>query len=250
MSEAKSRIPSISIRGLRKAFGDMVVLDDLNLDVQRGEFFGLIGHNGAGKSTTIDILVGLKPMDEGDVLVNGFSIKSDPERAKATFGYVSSEPVAYEDMSGLSFVRFIASIYSVEPDDFSQRVEFLSKRLNLSREDLSRPVREYSHGMKQKICLIASLIHAPSLWVLDEPTVGLDIFTAEELAEMMTDYVKGVNGVGNTIFMASHNIELVSTRCDRVGIIQRGKLVRIFDLREGEQARRACVDYFERECRD
>ena len=218
--------PMISIKNLHKAYGKKQVLTGLDLDVYPGELFGFIGRNGIGKSTTMDCVIGAKKFDEGQITLNGFDISVNPIEAKASFGYVASEPSCYEVMTGYDYLEFVASIYRVSEGDFVRNFRYLCSRLNLDENELLSPASDYSHGMKQKLCLVASLIHNPKIWVLDEPTVGLDIMTVEELKKMMREYADH----GNTVFLTSHNLELVSKLCDRVAIVNGGKVAALYDL--------------------
>lgn len=220
------REPMLSIRNLHKAYGKKQVLTGLNLDVYSGELFGFIGKNGIGKSTTIDCVIGSKKFDEGTITLNGYDIKEEPIEAKSSFGYVASEPSCYEVMTGYEYLEFVASIYEITEGDFVRNYQYLCRRLSLDEKELSNPVFNYSHGMKQKLCLVASLLHNPKIWILDEPTVGLDIMAVEELKKMMREYANH----GKTVFVTSHNIELVAKICDRVAIVNKGQVVSLFDL--------------------
>lgn len=217
---------TIQIKDLHKSYGTKKVLKGLNLDVYSGELFGFIGRNGIGKSTTIDCVIGAKKFDSGQILVNGFDIQQDPLDAKNNFGYVASEPSCYEVMSGYDYLEFVASIYRMSEGDFVRNYRYLCGRLKLDLKELGNRIANYSHGMKQKLCLVASLLHNPDVWILDEPTVGLDIMAVEELKKMMREYANH----GKTVFITSHNIDLVSRLCDRVSIINDGKVVCLFDL--------------------
>lgn len=217
---------AIEIINLHKSYGDKEVLKGISLSVDKGEIFGLLGKNGAGKSTLIDCMIGLKRFNDGQILIDNFDIKTKPLEVKNNFGYVPSEPLTYEIMSGKEYLEFIASCYQMSQEAFESNFNFLKNKFELADEDLLRPIKEYSHGMKQKICLMASLIHNPSLWVLDEPTVGLDIIVYETLIKMMKSYVQNKN----TIFVTSHNIDLVAGICDRVAIINDGKIDLLIDL--------------------
>lgn len=223
---AQDRRPMISIKNLHKAYGEKKVLRGLDLDVYEGELFGFIGKNGIGKSTTIDCVIGSKKFDDGSITLDGYDVKDEPIDAKYSFGYVASEPSCYEVMTGYEYLEFVASIYQITEGDFVRNYKYLCKRLSLDEAELSNPVFDYSHGMKQKLCLIASLLHNPKIWVLDEPTVGLDIMAVEELKKMMREYANH----GKTVFVTSHNIELVAKICDRVAIVNQGKVMSLFDL--------------------
>ncbi len=224
---------TIMINDLYKSYGDKDVLTGLNLKVYEKELFGFIGRNGIGKSTTIDCMIGSKKFSKGEVYISGFDIKKYPLQAKQTFGYVASEPTCYEEMTGYDYLEFIASIYGLGEEDFNHNYKYLCTRLQFNLEELSNPISDYSHGMKQKLCLVASLLHSPKIWILDEPTVGLDIMAVEELKKMMREYANH----GNTVFVTSHNIELVSKICDRVAIINNGKVVELFDLNKNPNKR-------------
>ena len=224
----------IEIRDLYKSYGKKEVLRGLNLSVKKGEVFGFIGKNGVGKSTTIDCVVGLKEANSGEILLNGFDIVSQPLEAKMQFGYVPSEPVTYEMMSGNEYLQFVASAYNMIQSSFEKNYNFLIKKLGMSKGDMNRKIREYSHGMQQKICLMASLIHNPTIWILDEPTVGLDIMVYEVLLKM----IKGFASNGKTVFITSHNIDLVARVCDRVAIINDGKVSELIDFNEEPTKRR------------
>lgn len=218
--------PSISIHNLHKSYGPKQVLFGIDLDVFPGEMFGFLGRNGIGKSTTIDCMIGSKKFNKGEICLNGYDITLDPLNAKRSFGYVASEPTCYDEMSGYDYLEFIASVYGLSEETFSKNYIYLCKRLQLKLEELDNKISNYSHGMKQKLCLVASLLHGPKIWILDEPTVGLDIMAVEELKKMMREYANH----GNTVFVTSHNIELVSKICDRVAIINDGKVSAIYDL--------------------
>jgi len=222
----KEQTISISIQDLYKSYGTKEVLKGLSLDVYEGELLGFIGKNGIGKSTTIDCMIGAKKYNSGLITVDGFDIKKSPLEAKYSFGYVASEPTCYEEMKGIDYLEFIASIYGLSEGELQSNYKYLCKRLDLSLEDLNKPISDYSHGMKQKLCLVTSLIHSPKVWILDEPTVGLDIMAVEELKKMMREYANH----GNTVFVTSHNIELVAKICDRVAIINDGKVQSLLDL--------------------
>ena len=217
---------AITIKDLHKSYGKKEVLKGLNLEVYPGELFGFIGKNGAGKSTTIDCMIGAKRFNSGEITVAGYDIKRDPIMAKFSYGYVASEPTCYDMMTGYDYLEFVASIYGLTETEFTKNYNYLCKRLQLNQEELGNSISGYSHGMKQKLCLIASLLHNPNIWILDEPTVGLDIMAQEELKKMMREYANH----GKTVFVTSHNIELVSKLCDRVAIINEGTVKSVFDL--------------------
>ena len=225
--------PMIIIDDLYKAYGPKEVLKGLTLDVYEGELFGFIGRNGIGKSTTIDCMIGAKKFNKGRIVLDGYDIKTEPLDAKASYGYCASEPACYEEMTGRDYLEFIANIYQLSEGDFKKNYVYLCNRLQLKLEELNNPIADYSHGMKQKLCLVASLLHNPKIWILDEPTVGLDIMAVEELKKMMREYANH----GNTVFVTSHNIELVSRICDRVAIVNNGVITGLFDLNKDPNKR-------------
>lgn len=232
-NNTKAIIPAVKISKLFKSYGPKEVLKGLDLEVYNGELFGFIGRNGIGKSTTIDCMIGVKRFNSGLIELEGYSISEDPLIAKKQFGYVASEPTCYESMTGYEYLEFIASIYQISEAELVGNVTYLAKRLVLSDEDLSKSIANYSHGMKQKLCLIASLLNNPDLWILDEPTVGLDIMAIEELKKMMREYANH----GKCVFITSHNIEIIAKICDRVAIINDGVVVELLDLNKNPNKR-------------
>ena len=225
--------PAILIENLYKSYGKKEVLRGLSLEVNHGELFGFIGRNGIGKSTTIDCMIGSKRFQSGTILVNGYDITREPIMAKASYGYVASEPTCYEVMTGYEYLEFVASIYKLSEDEFNKSYKYLCTRLRLDLNELENSISGYSHGMKQKLCLAASLMHNPKIWILDEPTVGLDIIATEELKKMMREYANH----GHCVFVTSHNIELVSRLCDRVAIVNDGVVKVIYDLNKNPNKR-------------
>ncbi|MBQ9785545.1 MAG: ABC transporter ATP-binding protein [Clostridia bacterium] len=224
---------AIQIRELYKAYGKKQVLKGLSLDVYPGELFGFIGRNGIGKSTTIDCMIGAKRFSSGEITVGGYDIRREPIEAKCSYGYVASEPTCYEVMTGYDYLEFVASIYQLTETEFQGNYKYLCRRLQLNLQELTNHISGYSHGMKQKLCLVASLLHNPNIWILDEPTVGLDIMAQEELKKMMREYANH----GKTVFVTSHNIELVSAICDRVAIINDGVVKAVYDLKKNPEHR-------------
>ena len=205
-------------------------INDLNLELKAGEIFGFLGQNGAGKSTTIKCITGIHPYDEGEIIVCGHDMKTDPIGAKKNIGYVPDNHSVYEKLTGREYVNYIADLYGVSLEDREERMNRYLKMFKISFA-VDRQIKGYSHGMKQKICIIAALIHNPRLWVLDEPMVGLDPQSMFDIIDEM----KAHTAAGNTVFFSSHNIDLVSKLCDRVAIIHDGELKRLIDLHEEGQ---------------
>ncbi|HEY8424052.1 MAG TPA: ABC transporter ATP-binding protein [Clostridia bacterium] len=195
-------------------------VDNLTLHVKKGVIYGFIGPNGAGKTTTIKMLTGILPFDEGNIEINGYDIKRDPINAKRSIGFVPDNHVIYEKLTGREYINFMADIYRVDLAERKRRAERLLEMFNLTK-DVDAQISSYSHGMKQKICVIGALIHNPPLWVLDEPLTGLDPQSAYELKNLMREHVKE----GNTVFFSTHVLEVAEKLCDRIGIINKGRLV-------------------------
>lgn len=210
----------IALRGVTKSYGPKRAVDDLTLEVRDGEIFGFIGPNGAGKTTTIKMIVGMLQPDVGSVTVNGVDVMQEPITAKMGMAYVPDTPDVYERLTGMQFINFIADAYQVPQAERRERTELLATTLEMA-DALGDLIESYSHGMRQKIVLIAALVHAPRSWVLDEPLVGLDPKASFELKRMMREHVTE----GNTVFFSTHILEVAERLCDRVGIIIEGKLV-------------------------
>lgn len=203
---------------------------NINFKVNNGEVLGLVGGNGAGKSTTIKSIVGILPFTEGQIIVNGFDVVKQPASAKQTIGYVPDDHSVYDKLTGREYVNYMGSLYGVKKDLKIKRIEYYSKLFKIQNA-LDDQISSYSHGMKQKICLIGSLIHEPKLWVLDEPMMGLDPTTTNEVKKCIRDYAKK----GNTVLFSSHNLDIVEEICDVVGIINKGSLVKLINLTESKE---------------
>ena len=210
----------IELLEVSKSYGDTKAVDNLTLDVRDGEIFGFIGPNGAGKTTTIKMIVGMLLPDSGTIRVNGIDVQKDPIPAKLGMAYVPDTPDVYEKLTGMQFINFIADAYRVPLDQRRERVRQLADVLEMS-DALGDVIESYSHGMRQKIVIIAALVHQPKTWVLDEPLVGLDPKASFTLKTMMRDHVTE----GNTVFFSTHILEVAEKLCDRVGIIIHGRLV-------------------------
>ena len=196
-----------------------LALDDLSLSVKPGELYGFLGPNGAGKTTTIKIIVGLLRPDSGSASVAGVDVLSDPLEVKRRIGYVPDEPLLYENMSGHRFLSFIADVFRI-PGDERDRILRLADEFEL-RDALGDRISSYSHGMKQKVAIIAALLHDPDVFILDEPIVGLDPQSSFLLKETMRRQCEK----GKTVFFSTHVMEVAERLCDRVGIIRHGRLV-------------------------
>ncbi|MCQ2409299.1 MAG: ABC transporter ATP-binding protein [Clostridia bacterium] len=221
----------LKVSNLKKVYpkSDRVAVDNISFDCKAGEIFGFLGQNGAGKSTTIKCLTGILPFDSGSIEVCGYDIAKEPIKAKMNMGYVPDNHSVYEKLTGREYVYYVADLYKVSKED---REERLNKFLKLFKLEFAvdRQIKSYSHGMKQKICIIAALIHDPKLWVLDEPMMGLD---PQSIAEIIA-YMKEHCAKGNTVFFSSHNLDLVKKLCHRAAIVNDGHLIEIVDLDEGD----------------
>lgn len=207
-------------------------VNDLSLECKAGEIVGLLGHNGAGKSTTLKCLTGMIPATCGSIQINGYDIKTSPVKAKFSFGFVSDKHDVFVRMTGIQYINFMADAYLVSKSERAQRLARLDELFCLG-ERLNDPINNYSHGMKQKICMMGSLIHKPKLWILDEPMIGLDPLSSAKVAEFMRSYADE----GNAILFSSHNVSSVGKICDRAVIISNGVKTddfRIADFAEGD----------------
>jgi ABC-2 type transport system ATP-binding protein len=217
----------LRIENLTKKFGDKKAVDSLSLHIEPGEIYGFIGHNGAGKTTTIKSIVGILKFDEGEILVDGMSVKESPIECKKKIAYIPDNPDLYEFMTGISYLNFIADIYNVSSQDRTERIKKYGDLLELT-DDLAQPISAYSHGMKQKLAIISAWIHNPKLIIMDEPFVGLDPKSSHILKEMMRD----VCDKGGAIFFSTHVLEVAEKLCDKIAIIKNGKLIKSGTMEE------------------
>ena len=217
----------LRIENLTKKFGDKKAVDSLSLHIEPGEIYGFIGHNGAGKTTTIKSIVGILKFDEGEILVDGMSVKESPIECKKKIAYIPDNPDLYEFMTGISYLNFIADIYNVSSQDRTERIKKYGDLLELT-DDLAQPISAYSHGMKQKLAIISAWIHNPKLIIMDEPFVGLDPKSSHILKEMMRD----VCDKGGAIFFSTHVLEVAEKLCDRIAIIKNGQLIKSGTMEE------------------
>lgn len=231
----------VEINNLTKSYGnsDVKAVDGLSISLKAGEIYGFLGSNGAGKSTTIKSLVGIYPFQHGDILINGISIKTDPLNAKKQIGYVSDNHAVFERLTGREYVNHMANLFKVDMLDAEKRCSRLLKIFKLE-EAFDRPIKSYSHGMKQKISVIAALVHNPKLWVLDEPLTGLDPQSSYQLKQVMKQHAQE----GNTVFFSSHILDVVENLCDRCCIIEKGKLQGVYDIKELKKEGRSLEEIF------
>ena len=217
----------LQIQHLTKSYGGKKAVDDLNLHIRPGEICGFIGHNGAGKTTTLRSVVGILQFDAGEITIGGKSIKTDPLACKRELAYIPDNPDLYEFMTGIRYLQFIADIFAVPAQERQERIRELAGRFELT-DDLAQPIAAYSHGMKQKLAIIAAWLHHPRLIVMDEPFVGLDPKASHLLKGMMRELCDQ----GGAIFFSTHVLEVAEKLCDKVAIIKEGRLIRSGSMEE------------------
>lgn len=217
----------LRIDHLTKQYGSKKAVDDLSLHIAAGEVYGFIGHNGAGKTTTIKSVVGILPYDAGEITIDGISLKQNPIECKRRMAYIPDNPDLYEFMNGITYLNFVADIYGVDAAAREERIHRLADRLELTA-DLAQPISAYSHGMKQKLAIIAAWMHEPKLIIMDEPFVGLDPKASHLLKEMMREHCQN----GGAIFFSTHVLEVAEKLCDRIAIIKNGQLIRSGTMEE------------------
>ena len=222
----------LELKNVTKSYNKNTVkaVDSLTMTVNNGEIFGFLGPNGAGKTTSIRMLTGILQPDEGELLLDGISIKERPIAAKRTFAFVPDNPETFSRLKAIEYLDFISDVYKVPADQKKQRIETYCAKFGLL-ENLSSRISSFSHGMKQKLFLIASLITDPKNWILDEPMVGLDPEAAFTIKEIMRERA----AAGKTVFFSTHVMEVAEKLCDRVGIIKKGKIVFIGTIEELQQ---------------
>ena len=208
------------IEHLTKAYGTKRAVDDLSLHIAPGEIYGFIGHNGAGKTTTLKAVCGILRQDAGSITVGGISISKEPLAAKKIMAYIPDNPDLYDFLSGIKYLHFIADVYGIPADVRAERIRLYADRFGLTA-DLAQPISAYSHGMKQKLAIIAAWLHEPRLIVMDEPFVGLDPRAAHILKTMMREHCDK----GGAIFFSTHVLDVAEKLCDKIAIIKNGRLI-------------------------
>lgn len=210
----------LKIENLSKSFGSKKAVDNLSLHIKKGQIYGFIGHNGAGKTTTLKASAGILQFDQGDIFIDGKSIKKQPIECKKIMAYIPDNPDLYEYLTGIKYLNFIADIYGVNQLDRQERIKKYSEMFEIA-DSLKEPISAYSHGMKQKLAIISALIHDPKLLIMDEPFVGLDPKASHLLKELMHDLCQA----GGAIFFSTHVLEVAEKLCDQIAIIKKGKLI-------------------------
>ena len=217
----------IEIKNVTKKYGNNVALKDVSFNVNDGEIFAFIGHNGAGKTTLLKAIVGIHKFDEGDILINGKSIKTEPIACKKEMAFVPDNPELYEQMKAINFINFICDMYEVSQQERKENIDKYAELFDI-KDKLNNEISSFSHGMKQKVALIAALSHNPDVLIMDEPFVGLDpkaVFDIKEIMHKMCDE-------GKTIFFSTHILEVAEKLCTRVAIIKKGKIVKVGSMEE------------------
>ena len=217
----------LKIDHLTKTYGEKKAVDDLSLHIRAGEIYGFIGHNGAGKTTTLKAVAGILQFDAGEIIVNGRSIRTQPLDCKRDMAYIPDNPDLYEYMTGIKYLNFIADIFGVDAQTRQERIRKYADLFELTA-DLAQPIAAYSHGMRQKVALMAALIHKPKLILMDEPFVGLDPVASHQLKQVMRQHC----AEGGAIFFSTHVLEVAEKLCDKVAIIKGGKLMRSGTMEE------------------
>ena len=216
----------LKIVNLTKKYGEKVAVDNLSLEIYPGEICGFIGHNGAGKTTTLKASIGLVDFDEGTITIGGVSIKENPIACKQMTAYIPDNPELYDYLTGIKYLNFVADVYKMG-DERNSLIKEYSERLGLT-DSLASPVGSYSHGMKQKLAIIAAWIHSPKFIMMDEPFVGLDPKASFTLKEMMREHCEK----GGSIFFSTHVLDVAEKLCDRIAIIKEGRLVTVGNTEE------------------
>lgn len=217
----------LKIEGLTKRYGDKCAVDNLELEISDGEICAFIGHNGAGKTTTLKCCIGILSFEEGNIYIDGVSVLDNPMVTKKNTAYIPDNPDLYEFMTGVKYLNFVADVYGVDTKGRNDRIFSLSDKFGLTSE-LAQPISAYSHGMKQKLAIIAAWLHQPRLIIMDEPFVGLDPKASYILKEMMREHCER----GGSIFFSTHVLAVAEKLCDKVAIIKDGKLVISGDMDE------------------
>ena len=213
-------IEMITIKNLCKSYGKKKVLKDVNLTINDGDIYAFVGSNGAGKTTTIKSMLGILPFDSGDVLYDNLSIKTNALKIKQDLAYIPDNPDIYEHLTGLEYLSFVADMYETPSNLKNERIKEYSKKLEIDK-NLNDKIGSYSHGMRQKIVIIAALIHDPKVIIMDEPFVGLDPLSTHTLKEIMKDLTKE----GKIIFFSTHVLDVAEKLCNKIAIIKDGKIL-------------------------
>lgn len=211
----------LRIENLTKKYGDKSAVDNLSLHIQNGEIYGFIGHNGAGKTTTLKACCGILKFDNGEIYIDGVSVKENPIACKQKLAYIPDNPDLYEFMTGIKYLNFVADIFGISKSERTEKIKKYADIFELT-DDLAQPIGSYSHGMRQKLAIISALIHSPKLVIMDEPFVGLDPKSSHSLKQIMREICNN----GGAIFFSTHVLEVAEKLCDKIAIIKDGKLIK------------------------
>ncbi len=227
--QSEAQVPVVEIVGLCKKYSKKAdyAVRDVTFSCYAGEIVGLLGHNGAGKSTTLKCLEGMLPYEEGEIRIDGHDVKKEPIAAKENMGFVTDNHAVFVKMTGMEYLSFMSTVYKVPQEVRRERYEALEKVFCLGSA-VNNLISSYSHGMRQKICMMGSLMHQPRLWILDEPLTGLDPRTMKAVREYMKEYAAR----GNCIIFSSHALGNVAQICDRVVLIRRGKQIDALNIKQ------------------
>ena len=217
----------IEIKNVVKKYGDKIAVNNVSFNVPDGCVFAFIGHNGAGKTTLIKSIVGIHDFDEGDILIDGVSIKEDPVACKKIMAYVPDNPLTYEHMKAIDYINFICDMYEIDLETREKNIKKYAKIFDMEKK-LNDTIDSYSHGMKQKIVLISALVHNPRILVMDEPFVGLDPKAVFDIKEILNEMVKD----GKIVFYSTHILDVAEKLCSKVAIIKDGKLVKSGNMQD------------------
>ena len=217
----------IEIKNVVKKYGNKLALDNVSFEVNDGDIFAFIGHNGAGKTTLIKSIVGIHDFDDGDILINGMSIKENPVECKKLMAFVPDNPETYEHMKAIDYINFICDMYEVDTETRKQNIKKYAKLFNME-DKLNDTIDSYSHGMKQKIVLISALAHNPKILIMDEPFVGLDPKAVFDIKEVLNEMIKEKK----IVFYSTHILDVAEKLCSRVAIIKDGKLIKSGSMKE------------------
>ena len=217
----------IEIKNVTKKYGNKKAVDNVSFKVNDGDIFAFIGHNGAGKTTLIKSIVGIHDFDEGDIIINGKSIKTDPIDCKKEMAYVPDNPETYEHMKAIDYINFICDMYEVDTETREKNIKKYAKLFEME-DKLNDTIDSYSHGMKQKIVLISALAHEPKILIMDEPFVGLDPKAVFDIKEVLNEMVKE----GKIVFYSTHILDVAEKICSTVAIIKNGKIIKVGSMKE------------------
>ena len=217
----------LRIENLTKKYGDKSAVDNLSLHIKSGEIYGFIGHNGAGKTTTLKACCGILQFDNGEIYIDGVSVKENPIACKSKIAYIPDNPDLYEFMTGIKYLNFIADIFGISKSERNEKIKKYADIFGLT-DDLAQTIGSYSHGMRQKLAIISALIHDPKLIIMDEPFVGLDPKSAHSLKQIMREICNN----DGAIFFSTHVLEVAEKLCDKIAIIKDGKLIKCGDTEE------------------